>query len=503
MIDLLSDEEGGLSCRTKLNAAIGVLNSLPAAQTLPGNIKWLNIRDYGATGDGVTDDSAAIASAISASNAFKTASTPGITPIIFAPSGIYLLKNTTLPIFWGGGAIIGEGQDKTMFQLDPAYNGDVFSWSEAWYGGNFFNGANSATKPTGSAEEVTLGPLARDFSIFGDQSSPNMQVALGLYDRCDNVMFSDISVHWCKRGLYIGGPKVQVQSYNRESHYRNLKFWKCGTATLPAVEITSTWNGAGDTTNQLCFYDLNIFGAKSVGLWLRGNPPATCRLIRFFGLRIENAGSDDLGDQLMIGDPTMTGYIRDVYIHGLIMINGGATHANIRLTADSGANMPYLIGIHGGNIGGNGVGIAVDYGRNLAFEVEMIGTTGLAYTIGSNVSPPIYINGYGNEPFWTKSVAGANQQGALRYPNHGMNETSATFDPASLADGAGVTQVVSAPGARNGDFVLVSFSNDLQGITLTAYATTNQVWCRFQNETGAPIDLASGTLRVRVIRNNV
>lgn len=78
---------------------------------------------------------------------------------------------------------------------------------------------------------------------------------------------------------------------------------------------------------------------------------------------------------------------------------------------------------------------------------------------------------------------------------------SATYDPASLVDGSGVTTTVTVTGAVVGDLVIASFSNDLQGIVLTAYVSAaNTVSVRFQNETTATIDLASGTLRVRVMR---
>jgi parallel beta-helix repeat protein len=77
----------------------------------------------------------------------------------------------------------------------------------------------------------------------------------------------------------------------------------------------------------------------------------------------------------------------------------------------------------------------------------------------------------------------------------------ATFDPASLVDGAGVTTSVTVTGAALGDLATVSFSLDLQGIMLTAYVSAaNTVGVRFQNETGATIDLASGTLRARVMK---
>ena len=82
---------------------------------------------------------------------------------------------------------------------------------------------------------------------------------------------------------------------------------------------------------------------------------------------------------------------------------------------------------------------------------------------------------------------------------------SATYDPASLADGAGATTTITVTGAVLGDFVVaVSFSLDLQGITLTAYVSaTDTVAVRFQNESGGVIDLASGTIRVLVASHSL
>jgi hypothetical protein len=76
---------------------------------------------------------------------------------------------------------------------------------------------------------------------------------------------------------------------------------------------------------------------------------------------------------------------------------------------------------------------------------------------------------------------------------------SVTYNPANLADGAGTTTTVAATGAQTGQFV-AAFSNPLQGITVTAWVSARDVVSvRFQNESGGAIDLASGTLSVRVL----
>lgn len=89
--------------------------------------------------------------------------------------------------------------------------------------------------------------------------------------------------------------------------------------------------------------------------------------------------------------------------------------------------------------------------------------------------------------------------------NDNVNDTpcvgSATYDPASLVDGAGATTTVTVTGAALGDFAQASFSLDLQGITLTAWVSAaNTVSVRFQNETTGTLDLGSGTLRARAFK---
>jgi hypothetical protein len=90
---------------------------------------------------------------------------------------------------------------------------------------------------------------------------------------------------------------------------------------------------------------------------------------------------------------------------------------------------------------------------------------------------------------------------ATRAPLAGLLSGSATYDPASLADGAGATTTVTVTGAALGDYVVgVSFGLDLQGITLTGYVSAaDTVAVRFQNESGGVLDLASSTLRAVVL----
>lgn len=81
----------------------------------------------------------------------------------------------------------------------------------------------------------------------------------------------------------------------------------------------------------------------------------------------------------------------------------------------------------------------------------------------------------------------------------GYKTASKVYDPGNLADGAGETTTVTCKGAILGQFALASFSLNLQSIILTAWiSAANTVSVRFQNESGGAVNLASGTLQVRV-----
>lgn len=83
-----------------------------------------------------------------------------------------------------------------------------------------------------------------------------------------------------------------------------------------------------------------------------------------------------------------------------------------------------------------------------------------------------------------------------------MLSGSAVYDPPSIAANTGVTTTVTVPGAALGDIVTgVSFSLDLQGLSVTGWVSAaDTVSVRMFNGTAAAIDLASGTLWVRVER---
>ncbi len=79
--------------------------SVEANIVFPADAGVLNVKDFGAKGDGVTDDTAAIQAAL---NAF-----PNGRRIIYLPNGTYLVSNT---LSWSAGTGIGDDYKNTILQ---------------------------------------------------------------------------------------------------------------------------------------------------------------------------------------------------------------------------------------------------------------------------------------------------------------------------------------------------------------------------------------------------
>ena len=80
---------------------------------------------------------------------------------------------------------------------------------------------------------------------------------------------------------------------------------------------------------------------------------------------------------------------------------------------------------------------------------------------------------------------------------------SATWDPASIDDGNEVSVDVTVPGAALGDFAFASLGVDVADLVRDANVTAaNTVTAVLANNTGGAVNLASSTLRVKVVAYN-
>lgn len=87
-------------------------------------------------------------------------------------------------------------------------------------------------------------------------------------------------------------------------------------------------------------------------------------------------------------------------------------------------------------------------------------------------------------------------------PAHDPLRGTFAYNPPNLVAGTGDTQTFAIVGVRSNDYVQVSFSNSLQGLSLTGYFHANDtVGFRLQNGTAGAVDLAAGTITAIVYQD--
>lgn len=80
-------------------------------------------------------------------------------------------------------------------------------------------------------------------------------------------------------------------------------------------------------------------------------------------------------------------------------------------------------------------------------------------------------------------------------------QATTTWDASSIADGDEEAKEITVTGAELGDFVLASLSVDVADLVLSAAVTAaDTVTAVLANNTGGAVDLASATLKVRVLK---
>ncbi len=113
------------------------------------SIGWINVKDYGAVGDGVTDDTAAIQAAFDAAGNWASVA---FAKTVFIPSGIY--KTTASLIVRPYIDIIGDTEGKTTIKptiaAGPAFNSDNTSGVAGAYLQRFGNFTIDGTNVTGT-----------------------------------------------------------------------------------------------------------------------------------------------------------------------------------------------------------------------------------------------------------------------------------------------------------------------------------------------------------------
>lgn len=477
----------------------------------------VSVRDFGAVGDGTTDDTSAFVAC------YTYCSANGKT--MYVPAGTY---RAWLVITSSNVSIIGDGSAVTTIKLpNNASHTIVVEAGPGTQTGvpcvldfGQIGAGNSAVARSGAH----ISGLTLDGNKANTSAPLTDLFGWGLtFTKFSNVTYDDIVAQNC----HAGGILTAINS-----NYHNGSNWHviaCGfNLGHPGFDVNSSkysvWSGVSDACKdgarfldnvRNCSIDVSIANANRTGFIYNNQLDATPGGGNFsenndIVVRIDG-GCSTAGVQ--VGAKCASGTLSA----NMANITGiGIQEVKQTNVADNARGIHYTIAtIRGGqgscSIGGDsGVwdistlddGTAVSPGA--AYAVDVFGDANVLRVTyqdaGTKLRGVQFNSGADNNRL--VSYTYGNTVLALLDSGSGNKYTltgSATYDPPSLADGAGTGTTVAVGGAKLGHWAQASFSNDLQNVTVTAYVSASDVvTVRFQNESGGVVDLASGTLRALV-----
>ncbi|KAG0124681.1 pectate lyase superfamily protein-domain-containing protein [Tuber indicum] len=228
-----------------------------------------NIKDYGAKGDGTTDDTVAINNAIAdGGRCGKGCDSSTITPaLVYFPAGTYLVTKPVVAMYYS--QLVGDPLNMPTIKGAPSFQGIGIIDSDPYEpdGSNWYTNQNNFFRSVRNLViDTTVMPLGAGTGMHWQVAQATSLINLrfemsqeegnshqGIFmDNGSGGFMSDLTFNGGKFGAFFG---------NQQFLTRNLKFNNCGTA------IYVNWNWAWT------FKSVSIRNCK-VGLDITANGPA-------------------------------------------------------------------------------------------------------------------------------------------------------------------------------------------------------------------------------------
>jgi polygalacturonase len=207
--------------------------------------KVFNVKDYGAKGDGTTDDTQAVRNTIESANSYLQ-SNNGVTVIIYFPTGIYLIKQFKI---YSNMLLIGDGINRTKLirfvdrSQGSLYNSGTFtpytnpppesvgdgSWFKSFitnydFRGNRSDPINHYTNYNIGIMKMTINGNGYSFNLDNDENKGNMLVKFKNSKNItiDNVRLED-SMNWhldLRGSKYISIGYIEIEGNTQRDNGR-------------------------------------------------------------------------------------------------------------------------------------------------------------------------------------------------------------------------------------------------------------------------------------------
>jgi len=221
----------------------------------------LNVKSFGATGDGVTDDRAAWQKAVDAANQARyggiVVGPPG--DYLIGPPGLVMPTNAQKPIKLQGTSMAGTGEIGTRLKRNGPYT-------------------LLTAKGTGTAgTEVNTGLSLADLTLWGADASGSLVIL----EQCAHVTFERV------RLAHSADPALLASQLWNSSFYR-CNFEGSGSAprAIPAVLITSGVSLTDTVQLTNCIFESNAFD----DLVLDGAPGKPANAVQLANCKFERSG---------------------------------------------------------------------------------------------------------------------------------------------------------------------------------------------------------------------
>ncbi|KAJ7470266.1 exo-beta-1,3-glucanase [Mycena latifolia] len=297
-----------------------------------------NVKDFGAKGDGVTDDTAAINAAISAGNRCGGGSCPSstVTPaVVFFPSGTYLVSHSIVPYYYT--QLIGDAKhpptllaaasftDLAVIDADPYIPG---GGGAQWYTNqnNFFRSVRNfvidvtrvpATLSQGTGIHWQVSQATSLQNIVVNMSPASNTAHQGIWmENGSGGFMGDLVFNGGKFGMWVGNQQFTV---------RNVTVNNAQTGIFGAWNWGWTFQGITLNNCQVGF-DLSTGGgsaAQTVGA--EAIIDATVSNTPIF-VRTSAASNGKLGGSLVLNNIKLTNVPTAVgVVGGAVVLAGGTT----------------------------------------------------------------------------------------------------------------------------------------------------------------------------------